>query len=90
MAKAPVVEEGQFRHAIKVAAVTGQTPARDASLLCVLYGTGMTATELAQLEVADLLDEGGGYRRESLMRPACPPRSTWWRVIRCSGALLRV
>lgn len=38
MAKAPVVEEGQFRHAIKVAAVTGQTPARDAALLCVLYG----------------------------------------------------
>jgi len=80
MAKAPVVEEGQFRHAIKVAAVTGQTPARDAALLCVLYGTGMTATELAQLEVADLLDEGGGYRRESLMRPApstaSPGRST--------------
>jgi hypothetical protein len=26
MAKAPVVEEAQMRHAIKVAAVSGQTP----------------------------------------------------------------
>jgi site-specific recombinase XerD len=68
MAKAPVVEEGQFRHAIKVAAVTGQTPARDAALLCVLYGTGMTATELAQLEVADVLDGATASRRTFAVR----------------------
>jgi len=70
MAKAPVVEEAQMRHAFKVAAVTGQTPARDVALLCVLYGTGMTATELAQLEVADVLDEGGAFRRASVVRAA--------------------
>lgn len=68
MAKAPVVEEAQFRHAMKVAAVTGQTPARDVAILCVLYGTGMTATELAQLEVADVLAEAGEFRRESEVR----------------------
>ena len=70
MAKAPVIEEAQMRHAMKVAAVTGQTPARDAALLCVLYGTGMTATELAQLEVADVLAEDGAYRFESEVRSA--------------------
>jgi site-specific recombinase XerD len=70
MAKAPVIEEAQMRHAIKVAAVTGQTPARDAALLCVLYGTGMTATELAQLEVADVLTESGDYRSKSEVRAA--------------------
>lgn len=69
-AEAPVVEEAQFRHADEVAAVTGQTPARDAVLLCVLYGTGMTATELAQLEVADVLSETGEFRRESEVRAA--------------------
>jgi site-specific recombinase XerD len=69
MAKAPVIEDVQMRHAMKVAAVTGQTPARDVALLCVLYGTGMTATELAQLEVADVLDEAGGFRGESEIRP---------------------
>lgn len=70
MAKAPVVEEAQMRHAFKVAAVTGQTPARDAALLHALYGTGMTATELAQLEVADVLTEQGEFRRESEVRAA--------------------
>jgi site-specific recombinase XerD len=59
MAKAPVIEDAQIRHAFKVAAVTGQTPARDVALLHVLYGTGMTATELALLEVADVLTEQG-------------------------------
>lgn len=51
------VEDAAMRHAMKVAAVSGQTPARDLALLCMLYGTGMTATELAQLEVADVIDE---------------------------------
>lgn len=68
MAKPPVVEEAQIRHVLKVAAVTGQTPARDVALIACLYGSGMTATEMAQLEVADVLDEGGGYRRHSSVR----------------------
>lgn len=70
MAKAPVIEDAPMRHAFKVAAVTGQTPARDVALLHVLYGTGMTATELAQLEVADVLDERGEFRRRSEVRAA--------------------
>lgn len=70
MAKPPVIEDAQMRHAFKVAAVSGQTPARDVALLHVLYGTGMTATELAQLEVADVLDEGGAFRRKAEVRPA--------------------
>ena len=70
MAKAPVIEDAQMRHAFKVAGVTGQTPARDVALLHVLYGTGMTATEVAQLEVADVLDERGEFRRQSEIREA--------------------
>lgn len=70
MAKPPVIEDAQMRHAFKVASVSGQTPARDVALLHVLYGTGMTATELAQLEVADVLDERGEFRRQSEVRAA--------------------
>lgn len=70
MAKAPVIEAAQMRHAFKVAGVTGQTPARDVALLHVLYGTGMTATEVAQLEVADVLDVRGEFRRRSEVRAA--------------------
>ena len=40
------------------------------ALLHVLYGTGMTATEVAQLEVVDVLDERGDFRRHSEVRPA--------------------
>jgi site-specific recombinase XerD len=91
MAKAPVVEEAQMRHAMKVAAVTGQTPARDTALLCVLYGTGMTATEVAQLEVADVLAEGGEYRTASEVRAAIAfngrRRPIFWTNTRVREAL---
>lgn len=70
MAKPPVIEDAQMRHAFKVAAVAGQTPARDVALLHVLYGTGMMSNELAQLEVADVLDERGEFRRHSEVRAA--------------------
>ena len=43
-------------HAFKLAVVSGQTPTRDVALLHVLNGIGMMANEVAQLEVADLLD----------------------------------
>lgn len=91
MAKAPVVEEAQMRHAFKVAAVTGQTPARDVAVLCVLYGTGMTATELAQLEVADVLSESGEFRTESEMRASIAfngrRRPVFWTNARVREAL---
>jgi site-specific recombinase XerD len=50
-----------------LAVVSGQTPTRDIALLHVLNGTGMMANEVAQLEVADLLDEDG----ESAGNPGC-------------------
>jgi hypothetical protein len=91
MAKAPVVEESQMRHAVKVAAVSGQTPARDAALLCVLCGTDMTATEGAQLEVADVLAAGGEYRSASEVRAAIAlngrRRPIFWTNARVREAL---
>lgn len=91
MAKAPVVEDAQMRHAFKVAGISGQTPARDAALLCVLYGTGMTATELAQLEVADVLAEIGEFRGESEVRKAIAfngrRRPIYWTNVRVREAL---
>lgn len=51
MAEEPAVEEAEFRHAIKVLAVTGQTLTRDAALRCALYGTGMTPQFLGHLQL---------------------------------------
>ena len=91
MAKPPVVEDAEMWHASKVAAATGQTPARDVALLHVLYGTGMTATEVAQLEVADVLDEGGAFRRKSAVRAAISfngrTRPVYWVNARVCSAL---
>jgi site-specific recombinase XerD len=50
MAKSPVIESHQFRHAVKVAAVTGQNATRDVALLMVFYGTGLTSNEVAKLQ----------------------------------------
>lgn len=68
MAKAPVVEESEFRHALKVAAVTGQSKGRDVALLWVAYGTGMMPIELAKLTVGDYLVADGTLRTESQVR----------------------
>lgn len=68
MAKAPVVEESEFRHAIKVAGITGQAKLRDVALLWVAYGTGMMPIELAKLAVSDYLAADGALRGESEIR----------------------
>lgn len=68
MAKAPVVEESEFRHALKVAAITGQSKLRDVALLWTAYGTGMMPIELARLAVGDFLAEDGTVRAESEIR----------------------
>lgn len=49
MAKAPVVEDKDLRHVIKVAGAVGDFPERDTALLYILYGTGAMLTELASL-----------------------------------------
>lgn len=68
MAKAPVIEESEFRHALKVAAVTGQSKERDVALLWVAYGTGMMPIELAKLTVGDYLAADGSVRVEAEVR----------------------
>jgi site-specific recombinase XerD len=68
MAKAPVVEEKDLRHVIKVAAAVSEFPERDTALLYVLYGTGAMLTELASLKVSDYLTEAGAVREETLWR----------------------
>jgi site-specific recombinase XerD len=68
MAKSPVVEHHQVRHALKVAAVTGQNAARDVALLLVFYGTGLTPNEVAKLMLSDYLSADGDVRAETLLR----------------------
>lgn len=68
MAKPPVVEESEFRHAVKVAAITGQSKLRDVALLWVAYGTGLMPLELARLSIQDFLNPDGTVRVDSQIR----------------------
>lgn len=68
MAKAPVVEESDIRHAVKVASITGQAKLRDVALLWVAYGTGMMPIELAKLTVSDYLAADGTVREDADIR----------------------
>lgn len=68
MAKPPVVEPHQLRHALKVAAVTGHSPVRDVALLFLFYGTGLMPNEAAKLLVSDYLEANGAVRVDSAVR----------------------
>ncbi|MCX4151739.1 MULTISPECIES: site-specific integrase [Paraburkholderia] len=69
MAKSPVIEQHQLRHAVKVASVTGQNAKRDVALLLVFYGTGLTPNEVAKLQVSDYLMPDGRCVVEASLRP---------------------
>lgn len=68
MAKAVIVEDHQFEHAVKVARITGRNRARDVALLHVLFGTALKPTELALLRIDDYLQENGAVRQEWKIR----------------------
>lgn len=68
MAKPPVIEPHRLRHALKIAAVTGQNPIRDVALLLVFYGTGLMPNEAAKLLVSDYLEANGAVRVDSTVR----------------------
>ena len=62
--RAASLRPGQFKHLIRVASVTGRNPERDVMLLWVTHTTGIRVTELAQLEIADVLYPSGAVRPE--------------------------
>jgi integrase/recombinase XerD len=68
MAKPLVVEDSKLDHMLKATAGYSRTPERDAALLLVLYGTGLSTTELAKITVGDYLEPTGRVRVTSLVR----------------------
>ncbi|GAB3478913.1 hypothetical protein [Azotobacter salinestris] len=66
--RAASLRPGQFRHLVRVASVTGRMPERDVMLLWITHTTGIRVTELALLEVADVLYPSGMIRPEVYLR----------------------
>lgn len=89
--RATSLRPGQFKHLIRVASVTGRLPERDVMLLRLTHTTGIRVTELALLEVADVLYPSGAIKPEVYLRAditkGCRPRNVYLTHARCLAAL---
>ena len=89
--RATSLRPGQLKHLIRVASVTGRMPERDVSLLWVTHTTGIRVTELALLEVADVLYPSGAIKPEAYLRAeickGCNPRNVYLTHAKCLAAL---
>lgn len=89
--RATSLQASQFRHLIRVASVVGRMPERDVMLLWITHTTGIRVTELALLEVGDVLYPSGAIRPEVYLRPeitkGCTPRNIYLTHPKCLAAL---
>lgn len=65
---AAVLRPGQLRHVIRVASITGRQTIRDVMLLWLTHSTGVRVTELAMLEIRDVLHPSRQLRGEVYLR----------------------
>lgn len=89
--RATSLRPGQLKHLIRVASVTGRLPERDVALLWLTHTTGIRVTELALLEVADVLYPSGAIKPEVYLRAditkGCRPRNIYLTHAKCLAAL---
>jgi integrase/recombinase XerD len=70
MAQATTLQPGQIRHLLRVTAATSRHPERDILVLLLGLTAGMRVTEIAQIEVQDVLFPSGALRDEISLRAA--------------------
>lgn len=70
MAQATTLQPGQIRHLLRVTAATSRHPERDCLVLWLGLTAGMRVTEIAQIEVQDVLFPSGALRDEVSLRAA--------------------
>lgn len=70
MAKAAVLRPGQYRHLLRVTRVTSREPERDVLILLLGIHTGLRVSEIAQVEIQDILHKSGALRQEVSLRAA--------------------
>lgn len=89
--RAASLRPGQLRHLIRVASVTGRMPERDVMLLYLTHTTGIRVTELALLEVGDVLYPSGAIRPEVYLRAeitkGCRARNIYLTQPKCLASI---
>src|SRR5213595_3838704 len=68
MAQATVLRPGQYRHLLRVTEATSRDPERDILVLLLGIHTGVRVSEIAQIEVQDVLFPSGAIRQEVSLR----------------------
>ena len=81
MAQATTLKPGQIRHLLRVTTATSRHPERDCLVLLLGITCGMRVTEIAQIEVQDVLFPSGLIRQEVSLRAAIT------KGCRCPGSL---
>ncbi|MGF6239260.1 integrase/recombinase XerD [Paraburkholderia sp. GAS38] len=70
MAQAAILRPAQIRHLLSVTAATSRHPERDCLVLLLGITCGMRVSEIAQIEVQDVLFPSGAIRSEVSLRAA--------------------
>jgi integrase/recombinase XerD len=70
MAQATTLQPGQIRHLLRVTAATSRHADRDCLVLLLGLTAGVRVTEIAQIEVQDVLFPSGALRGEISLRAA--------------------
>lgn len=68
MVQTTTLQPGQIRHLFRVTVATSRHPQRDCLVLWLGLTAGMRVTELAQIEVQDVLYPSGALRSEVSLR----------------------
>ncbi|MGF7133113.1 integrase/recombinase XerD [Paraburkholderia sp. EB58] len=76
--RAKVLTAAKFRHLLRVTEVTSRFPDRDALILLLGVTCGMRVTEIARIEIRDVLTKSGARREDVSLRGSitkgCRPR----------------
>ena len=79
--RAKVLTPARFRHLLRVTEATSRFPERDTLILLLGFTCGMRVTEIARVEVRDVLTRTGARREEVSLRAAitkgCRPRCVY-------------
>lgn len=93
MAQATTLQPGQIRHLLRVTAATSRHPERDCLVLLLGITAGMRVTEIAQIEVQDVMFPSGALRDEISLRAAitkgCRQRCVYFSHAKAIEALNR-
>lgn len=68
MTQAAVLKPGQYRHLFRVTRATSRDPERDVLVLLLGIHTGMRVSEIAQIEIGDVLFPSGAIRTAVSLR----------------------